>query len=83
MRLAAAGDLHYTAASRGALRRQFDPEWGGFGGAPKFPQPSVLEFLLRMHLHGDDDLVVGVGVALAPRRWPIFANSEWNRARRE
>ncbi|HET8651663.1 MAG TPA: thioredoxin domain-containing protein [Gaiellaceae bacterium] len=38
-----------------ALRRQFDPEWGGFGGAPKFPQPSVLEFLLRMHLHGDDE----------------------------
>ncbi len=35
------------------------------------------------HLHGDDDLVVGLGVVLAPRRWPIFANSEWNRARRE
>ncbi|HEU5278365.1 MAG TPA: thioredoxin domain-containing protein [Gaiellaceae bacterium] len=30
-----------------ALRRQFDPEWGGFGGAPKFPPASVLEFLLR------------------------------------
>ena len=29
------------------LSRQFDPEWGGFGGAPKFPQASVLEFLLR------------------------------------
>ena len=37
------------------IRRQFDPEWGGFGGAPKFPQPSVLEFLLRMHLRGDDE----------------------------
>lgn len=24
-----------------------DPEWGGFGNAPKFPQPMVLEFLLR------------------------------------
>lgn len=35
------------------------------------------------HLHGDDDLVVGLGVVLAPRRWPIFANTEWNRARRE
>ena len=35
------------------LRRQFDPEWGGFGGAPKFPQAPVLEFLLRMHLRGD------------------------------
>ncbi len=29
------------------LRRAFDPEWGGFGNAPKFPPASVLEFLLR------------------------------------
>jgi len=36
------------------LRRQFDPEWGGFGGAPKFPPASTLEFLLRMHLRGDE-----------------------------
>jgi hypothetical protein len=41
-------------ASR-ALRRQFDQEWGGWGGAPKFPQASTLEFLLRMHLRGDDE----------------------------
>jgi uncharacterized protein len=41
-------------ASR-ALRRQFDEEWGGWGGAPKFPQASTLEFLLRMHLRGDDE----------------------------
>ncbi len=30
-----------------ALRNSFDPQWGGFGGAPKFPPASVLEFLLR------------------------------------
>jgi uncharacterized protein len=30
-----------------ALRAQHDPQWGGFGGAPKFPPASVLEFLLR------------------------------------
>src|SRR5689334_22657286 len=30
-----------------ALRRQFDAERGGFGGAPKFPPASTLEFLLR------------------------------------
>src|SRR5919109_768571 len=29
------------------LRTQFDPEWGGFGRAPKFPPTSALEFLLR------------------------------------
>jgi uncharacterized protein YyaL (SSP411 family) len=28
------------------LRQTFDPVRGGFGGAPKFPQASVLEFLL-------------------------------------
>ncbi|MBK9714600.1 MAG: thioredoxin domain-containing protein [Kouleothrix sp.] len=30
-----------------ALREQFDPANGGFGRAPKFPQPMTLEFLLR------------------------------------
>jgi uncharacterized protein YyaL (SSP411 family) len=35
-----------TDAVRG-LRRTFDPVWGGFGNAPKFPPASVLEFLLR------------------------------------
>jgi uncharacterized protein len=29
------------------LRRTFDPVWGGFGSAPKFPPASALEFLLR------------------------------------
>ena len=30
------------------LRHRFDPQWGGFGGAPKFPQTMTLEFALRM-----------------------------------
>src|SRR3954465_10680950 len=30
-----------------ALRQSFDPNFGGFGGAPKFPPSSVIEFLLR------------------------------------
>jgi uncharacterized protein YyaL (SSP411 family) len=29
------------------LAGRFEPRWGGFGGAPKFPQPMLLEFLLR------------------------------------
>jgi uncharacterized protein len=37
------------------LQRQFDSEWGGFGGAPKFPPAPVLEFLLRMHARGNPD----------------------------
>ena len=34
------------------LGRSLDPMWGGFGGAPKFPQPMTLEFLLRQTLRG-------------------------------
>jgi uncharacterized protein len=30
-----------------ALGRIFDPTWGGFGGAPKFPPASALELLMR------------------------------------
>src|SRR3954447_9382841 len=33
-------------AAVGSLRRVFDPEYGGWGGAPKFPATSVIEFLL-------------------------------------
>ena len=29
------------------LKRSYDPEHGGWGGAPKFPNASVIEFLLR------------------------------------
>ena len=41
---------HGVAARPGAARgsrARFDPDWGGFGGAPKFPPASALEFLLR------------------------------------
>jgi uncharacterized protein YyaL (SSP411 family) len=44
------------------LRRSFDPQWGGFGGAPKFPPASVLEFLLR---RGELDLVTKTLDAMA------------------
>ncbi len=37
-----------------ALSRIFDPSWGGFGRAPKFPPASALEFLLR---RGQVDMV--------------------------
>ena len=32
-----------------SFERAFDPRLGGFGGAPKFPRPSVLNFLLRYY----------------------------------
>jgi uncharacterized protein len=45
----AAGSLTSALLDEAALRlaRDFDPQWGGFGGAPKFPQPMLIEFLLR------------------------------------
>ena len=38
------GQLDAAAARLG---ESFDPQHGGFGGAPKFPAPVTLEFLLR------------------------------------
>src|SRR5688500_13920327 len=46
------------------LRGAFDAELGGFGPAPKFPQPMTLEFLLRCHLRGYDGALVMVTVTL-------------------
>ena len=49
----AASDEPLSAAIAGDAFTQivssFDEEHGGFGGAPKFPQPMVLQFLLRFH----------------------------------
>jgi hypothetical protein len=33
--------------AREMIERNFDKEYGGIGGAPKFPQPASLEWLLR------------------------------------
>ncbi|KXK55196.1 MAG: thioredoxin domain-containing protein [Chlorobi bacterium OLB7] len=33
------------------LQRSYDPRHGGFSGRPKFPQPSILQFLLRYRHH--------------------------------
>ncbi|MDE0117603.1 MAG: DUF255 domain-containing protein, partial [bacterium] len=41
-----------------ALRQQYDAAWGGFGGAPKFPQTMSHEVLLRSYLQsGDQDVL--------------------------
>ncbi len=34
-------------AARAECERRLDRDWGGFGDAPKFPQPATLEWLLR------------------------------------
>ena len=38
-----------------AFRRSFDPRLGGFGGAPKFPRPSVFNFMLRYYAQAGQD----------------------------
>jgi uncharacterized protein len=40
-----------------SLKSQFDPVHGGFGGAPKFPPASTLEFLLRSEREDAHDMV--------------------------
>ncbi|MHC5905305.1 thioredoxin domain-containing protein [Streptomyces sp. S6] len=42
------GEEEQAAALLG-LTREYDPQRGGFGGAPKFPPSMVIEFLLRHH----------------------------------
>ncbi|MBK3575474.1 thioredoxin domain-containing protein [Streptomyces sp. MBT65] len=44
----APGESELVAALLG-LTREYDPQRGGFGGAPKFPPSMALEFLLRHH----------------------------------
>jgi uncharacterized protein len=53
---AAAGSLTPALLQDAAARlaRDFDSRWGGFGGAPKFPQPMLIEFLLRSHQRTGD-----------------------------
>ena len=65
-----AGDAALDAGLAGraydAMVRTFDLEDGGFGGAPKFPHPTELEFCLRRHaLDGRQDALAHVKLTLA------------------
>ncbi len=54
---AAGGSLPARAALTNAaeqFKASYDPRNGGFGGAPKFPQPSQPAFLLRYGVEFDD-----------------------------
>jgi len=43
-------DANILTSGFSVFRRSFDTHLGGFGGAPKFPRPSVFNFLLRYHV---------------------------------
>ena len=50
-------DLNKTIFLQAArqLKSSYDPKWGGFGSAPKFPTPHNLLFLLQVFLLEQDD----------------------------
>ncbi|MEY2553874.1 MAG: uncharacterized protein QOC57_1734 [Ilumatobacteraceae bacterium] len=53
-----AADLPTPAALNEALQQltgSFDPLWGGFGGAPKFPSTMSLDLIVRAYLHHPQD----------------------------
>jgi uncharacterized protein YyaL (SSP411 family) len=52
-------------AARNTLLQRFDNTCGGFGPAPKFPQPDLLELLMRVYLRdGNEDTLGMVTVTL-------------------
>ena len=44
------------------LRSAYDPEWGGFGRAPKFPTPTNVELVLRGWQHDQDSVTLEMAV---------------------
>src|SRR5204862_44457 len=59
------------------LRHAFDPRWGGFGGAPKFPQPMTLEFVLRQAIREVPDALEMVVLTLDR----MAGSGRWDEAR--
>jgi hypothetical protein len=49
-----APDKSLLDKTRNLLADVYDPEYGGFGQAPKFPTPHILTFLLRRYHHNED-----------------------------
>ncbi|HEY5050940.1 MAG TPA: thioredoxin domain-containing protein [Acidothermaceae bacterium] len=58
-------DVDILEAAVASLRSDFDPEHGGFGGAPKFPPSAVLEFLIRHGSLGALEMVAETCTAMA------------------
>jgi len=50
-----------------ALAQTFDPVWGGFGQAPKFPRPVSLDLLLRYHRRTADPQALHIVVRTLDR----------------
>jgi uncharacterized protein YyaL (SSP411 family) len=62
-------DAQILASAQNRLIEIYDPEFGGFGKAPKFPTPHILTFLLRQyHLAGEKQLLAMVEKTLRKMR---------------
>jgi uncharacterized protein YyaL (SSP411 family) len=48
-------DAKYLDQAAGTLVKNYDWKFGGWGSAPKFPQPMAIEFLLRRAARGDGE----------------------------
>jgi len=55
-----AADASVLDAALNGVRRSFDSVNGGWGGAPKFPQPAIIEFVLRRQLATGDASLLGM-----------------------
>jgi hypothetical protein len=51
-----------SAAVR-ALAASFDPQWGGFGAAPKFPPAASISLLFRYHAKTEDSQALAMATA--------------------
>jgi uncharacterized protein len=64
-------DLLQQASQK--LVSSFDRKYGGWGSAPKFPQPMAVEFLLRQAVRGDQAaLATGVAALKAMNQGGIY-----------
>jgi len=55
------------------LSRRFDASWGGFGAAPKFPQPTLVDVALRQALRLGDTPTGADALAMATRTLDAMA----------
>ncbi|MCU1585822.1 MAG: thioredoxin protein [Microbacteriaceae bacterium] len=69
-------DAAHFAEAVAQLLGYEDPEFGGFGGAPKFPSAPVLDFLLERGAAGDAD-----ALGLAHRCLEAIAGLNWTGVR--
>src|SRR4051794_6322751 len=53
-------DKQMLQAGYETLRQAYEPEWGGFGRAPKFPQVSYLELAFRAYAHNRSPETLGM-----------------------